>query len=130
MKDTNSRKLHQKNTGSGRPGQLHLKQEQPVYSQQQSGLGLHIKGTEPSLSPVHYFGPVILGLDTDTGEPISVSQVDLCAGTYIDGVQRMGKTSLLEQVIYQQMERNEQSLSLTRTAILSTQLLLTCPLTN
>lgn len=50
---------------------------------------------------------IILGQDTDTHQPISASQVDLCSGTYIVGVQGMGKSSLLEQIVYQQMQRDE-----------------------
>src|SRR6266566_1849088 len=64
---------------------------------------------QPKPAPVQSipYGSVILGLDTDTGQPIAVSQVDLCAGTYIDGVQRIGKTSLLEQIVYQQEQLEE-----------------------
>ena len=76
-----------------------------------SGLAQRPQQSEPRKIISSYYGqaasPVILGLDTLTNQPISVSQVDLCSGTYIVGVQGMGKTSLLEQIVYQQMQTNE-----------------------
>ncbi len=67
------------------------------------------QGSEAVPQPVTFVphGSVILGVDTDTGQPVSVSQADLSQGCYIVGVQGMGKTSLLEQIMYQQMQLNE-----------------------
>ncbi len=76
-------------------------------SEQTTGTRFYVKQPEPvPASPVDPHA-VILGLDTLTNQPIVIKQADLCEGTYIVGVQGMGKTSLLEQIIYQQMQRNE-----------------------
>jgi hypothetical protein len=48
-----------------------------------------------------------LGTDKQTGHPIQISQVELCRGCYILGVQGYGKTSLLEQVVYEQSKQNK-----------------------
>jgi hypothetical protein len=63
----------------------------------------------PTLAPAPSipYGSIILGLDIDTDQPVTVSQLDLCEGTYIEGKSGMGKTSLLEQIIYQQMQLDE-----------------------
>jgi Type IV secretory system Conjugative DNA transfer len=87
-------------------------QPTPTPLRKPAGSYLRPAGSEaPPLSasvrPSLPYGSVILGLDTDTGQPVSVSQDDLCEGTYIEGVQGMGKTQLLEQVVYQQMQRDE-----------------------
>jgi len=69
--------------------------------------GSYFGQPEPAPVPSIPYGSIILGLDTDTGQPVSVSQLDLCSGTYIAGVQGMGKSQLLEQVVYQQMQLDE-----------------------
>jgi primosomal protein N' len=42
---------------------------------------------------------------TKAGQPIEVTQQELCQGFSLIGVQGAGKTSLLEPIIYQQMEQ-------------------------
>jgi hypothetical protein len=76
---------------AGRPPRIYIEQyEQP----------------EPIPAPV-FSDALILGLAKDTGEPVTVTQTELHAGTYIAGVQRMGKSQLLEQIGYQQMQTGE-----------------------
>lgn len=48
--------------------------------------------------------------DHPTGEPIKVTQTELCSGCYILGIQGQGKTSLLEQVIYEQVKKQMKSI--------------------
>jgi len=56
---------------------------------------------EPATPP---YGSLILGLNTDTGQPVYVSQVDRYSGMYILGVQGTGKSSLLQQLITQDIK--------------------------
>lgn len=53
-----------------------------------------------------YSSSIILGT-TPAGNPIRVTQNELCSGCYILGLQRSGKSSLLEQIIYEQMKQDE-----------------------
>src|SRR5258708_6788256 len=48
----------------------------------------------------------VLGEDTRTGEKISIDDVSRCSGCYIIGTQGVGKSSLLESMIYQDIEKN------------------------
>src|SRR4051794_25414836 len=50
---------------------------------------------------------IILGRDVDTNSPITVSTQQLCSGTYVLGVQGVGKSSLLEQVACQLLKLDE-----------------------
>src|SRR5216683_1250875 len=74
------------------PSQLYIRQSAENTSR------LYIRQSEPTPAPVQPepaiipYGHVILGLDTDTGQPVTVSQLDLCSGTYIEGVHGMGKS--------------------------------------
>jgi hypothetical protein len=92
-----------RNTSSNAPAQ-----PAPTPNRKPAGSYLRPAGSEaPPLPVLAPYGSVILGLDADTGQPVSVSQVDLCEGTYIEGVHGMGKSQLLEQVVYQQMQHDE-----------------------
>ena len=48
----------------------------------------------------------VLGTDTRTGKEISVDNVSRCSGCYVIGTQGVGKSSLLESMIYQDIEKN------------------------
>src|SRR5207253_812668 len=48
----------------------------------------------------------VLGEDTRTGEQIAVDDVSRCSGCYVIGTQGVGKSSLLESMIYQDIEKN------------------------
>jgi hypothetical protein len=50
---------------------------------------------------------ITLGQNVDTGTPITVSTQQLCSGTYVLGVQGVGKSSLLEQIACQLLEQDE-----------------------
>jgi hypothetical protein len=50
---------------------------------------------------------ITLGQDVDTGAPITVSAQQLCSGSYVLGVQGVGKSSLLEQIACQLLEIDE-----------------------
>jgi hypothetical protein len=50
---------------------------------------------------------LILGQDVDTGQAVTVTPEQLCSGTYILGVQGVGKSTLLEQLAYQLLEQDE-----------------------
>jgi hypothetical protein len=50
---------------------------------------------------------IALGRDVDTHSPITVNTEQLCSGTYVLGVQGVGKSSLLEQIACQLMGQNE-----------------------
>src|SRR4051794_25138650 len=52
-------------------------------------------------------GRVVLGHDLDSGAPLTVTPQQLCSGTYILGVQGVGKSTLLEQIACQLLEENE-----------------------
>src|SRR5258708_6046249 len=87
-------------------------QPAPTSLRKPTGSYLRPPGSEAPPLPVPVpqmlsYGSVILGLDTDTGQAVSVNQLDLCEGTYIVGVPGMGKSHLLEQAVYQQMQLNE-----------------------
>lgn len=49
---------------------------------------------------------IILGIDRNTGQQITVDDVSRCSGCYIIGTQGVGKSSLLESMIYQDIARN------------------------
>jgi hypothetical protein len=51
--------------------------------------------------------PITIGRDTQTQHNSLVSQEQLESGTYILGVQGVGKSSLLESIILQQIAQNE-----------------------
>jgi hypothetical protein len=50
---------------------------------------------------------ITLGQDVDTQAALTVTTEQLCSGTYVLGVQGVGKSSLLEQIACQLMERDE-----------------------
>src|SRR3954468_3167908 len=50
---------------------------------------------------------ITLGQDVATGAPITVSTQQLCSGSYVLGVQGVGKSSLLEQIACQLLEQDE-----------------------
>jgi hypothetical protein len=50
---------------------------------------------------------ITLGQDVATGAPITVSAQQLCSGSYVLGVQGVGKSSLLEQIACQLLEQDE-----------------------
>jgi hypothetical protein len=50
---------------------------------------------------------VVLGRDLSAGQPVTVTAEELCSGTYLLGTQGAGKSSLLEQVVYQRMEQQD-----------------------
>src|SRR4051794_13186403 len=58
----------------------------------------------PVSSSVSSVPIVTLGRDIDTNSPITVNTEQLCSGSYILGVQGVGKSSLLEQVACQMLE--------------------------
>ncbi|WP_328549664.1 type IV secretory system conjugative DNA transfer family protein [Streptomyces sp. NBC_00366] len=51
--------------------------------------------------------PIALGADTVSGQAISVTAEELCAGTYLIGTQGTGKSSLLEQIALQRLEQKD-----------------------
>ena len=57
--------------------------------------------------PARQDAAIVLGRDIDTDSPITVTTEQLCSGTYVLGVQGVGKSSLLEQVACQLMEQDE-----------------------
>src|SRR4051794_28179400 len=50
---------------------------------------------------------ITLGRDIDTNSPITTNTQQLCSGTYVLGVQGVGKSSLLEQIACQLLELDE-----------------------
>ena len=60
----------------------------------------------PTVTPVEQT-TITLGRDTDSGALIAASTEQLCSGTYVLGVQGVGKSSLLEQIACQLMEQDE-----------------------
>ncbi|MFF7080128.1 type IV secretion system DNA-binding domain-containing protein [Streptomyces lavendulae] len=50
---------------------------------------------------------IVLGKDVSTGQPVTVTAEELCSGTYLLGTQGAGKSSLLEQIVYQRMEQHD-----------------------
>jgi hypothetical protein len=71
--------------------------------------------TDPQTSSVHSSSAVApveattitLGHNIDTHARITVNTEQLCSGTYVLGVQGVGKSSLLEQIACQLMEQDE-----------------------
>lgn len=51
--------------------------------------------------------PLTLGVDTSTGEPVTVTAEELCSGTYVLGTQDAGKSSLLEDIALQRMAHRD-----------------------
>ncbi|WP_172639337.1 type IV secretory system conjugative DNA transfer family protein [Streptomyces tailanensis] len=50
---------------------------------------------------------IVLGRDMSTDQPVTVTAEELCSGTYLLGTQGAGKSSLLEQIVYQRMEQHD-----------------------
>ncbi|MFD9978178.1 hypothetical protein ACFWZR_28450 [Streptomyces sp. NPDC059017] len=50
---------------------------------------------------------IVLGRNAVTAEPVTVTAEELCSGTYLLGTQGAGKSSLLEQIVYQRMEHHD-----------------------
>ncbi|MFD9030113.1 type IV secretion system DNA-binding domain-containing protein [Streptomyces sp. NPDC059567] len=50
---------------------------------------------------------IVLGRDISTGQPVTVTAEELCSGTYLLGTQGAGKSSLLEQLVYQRMAQHD-----------------------
>src|SRR6266487_5271158 len=48
----------------------------------------------------------ILGEDTQTGVQIEIDDVSRCSGCYVIGTQGVGKSSLLDSMIYQDIDKN------------------------
>ena len=58
-------------------------------------------------SPRSQRNGLTLGRNLDTNEPVTVTPEQLCSGCYVLGVQGVGKSSLLEQTVCQQLRLGE-----------------------
>ncbi len=48
---------------------------------------------------------IILGVDAQTGKPVTLKQKDFALGGYLIGVRRVGKSYLLESLIMQSISQ-------------------------
>jgi hypothetical protein len=58
-------------------------------------------------NPTPAFPIITLGRDIETNQAVTVTTQQLCSGTYVLGVQGVGKSSLLEQIACQLLEQDE-----------------------
>jgi hypothetical protein len=82
---------------------IHKKNEIPEEAVQHETLA---SSSSPPV-PVIEAAAVTIGRDVDTNTPITVTTQQLCSGTYVLGVQGVGKSSLLEQIACQLLEQDE-----------------------
>jgi hypothetical protein len=61
----------------------------------------------PVTDPRTNSSTITLGRDVDSGDALTVTTQQLCSGTYVLGVQGVGKSSLLEQIASQLLELDE-----------------------
>src|SRR4051812_44148730 len=62
---------------------------------------------EPVAAPTESPNIIQLGSNVDTRAPVTVNTQQLCSGTYVLGVQGVGKSSLLEQIACQLLQLDE-----------------------
>jgi hypothetical protein len=95
-----------------KPPRLVIGQKRDAVTPQRQGIPRVVVGgrrtvDRPTLVDSPDSAIITLGRDVDNGSQLAVTQQQLCSGSYILGVQGVGKSTLLEQIACQLLEQDE-----------------------